>query len=132
MKKDEKKDQVDFLIEGKYIDQIYAGTKPNNEELRSISDHNVKKLCDHISEKELNPADHYITNEDKEIWRPRTDIKTIRYFNGYRTDRKTLIVEVKNIDIVKSVENIPDGMKPGTVCFVIKLGQIVESKNFKK
>lgn len=118
---------VNFQIEGKYIDQIKAGTKV--EDYRSISEANVKKLCEKVDKKDIKPEDHFVKHF-KETWRTKKDITHVRFFNGYKTDRKELLLELNNIEIVKFIEKIPDGMKPGTICFVLTLGQIVVSKNF--
>lgn len=117
-------DQIDLQIEKKYLDQVIAGTKP--EEYRSLSTYNVHLLCDKINLEDIQPGDHYVTNEDNETWRPRTDIKTLRLLNGYRKDRKIVIIEAQKIEVVK-FEKEQYGFKPGAVCFAIKLGHIVES-----
>ncbi len=119
---------INFQLEGKYIDQIYAKTKTSD--YRSISSHNSKKLCEKIDEKDLKDGDYYVTH-NKEIWRVRKDVTHVRFFNGYRTDRKELLMELKSIEVNQFVNNIPDGMKPGTICFELILGHIVVSKNFK-
>ena len=113
---------VNFQIKGKYLDQIKAGTKII--EYRSISEYNGKLLCDHIDKKDLQPGDQYLKH-NKEIWRPKKDLTHVQFFNGYRPDRKKLLCELKTIEINRFVNEIPEGMKPGTVCFSLKLGQIV-------
>ena len=115
-------EQIDLQIERKYLDQIIAGTKP--EEYRSISDYNIHLLCEQVKKEDLGPDDHYLTNEDSEFWRPRTDIKRLRLLNGYRKDRQILTVEAGKIEIVQ-FETEKYGFKPGTICFAIKLGQII-------
>lgn len=118
---------VNFQIEGKYIDQIKAGTKI--EDYRSIGPVNAKKLCDHIDKKELGPDDNYVKHF-KEIWRVKKDLTHVRFFNGYKSDRKELVVELKDLKVYTYRKIIPEGMKPGTSCFTLFLGQIVVSKNF--
>jgi hypothetical protein len=119
---------VNFQIEGRYIDEIYNGKKI--EEYRSISEYNTKKLCEKVNKKDILSSDHYVTHF-KESWRTRKDITHVRLFNGYKSERKELLVELKKIEIIKFMNKIPDGMKPGTICFVLTLGQIVVSKNFQ-
>lgn len=119
---------VNFQIEGKYIDQIKAGTK--GEEYRAINPVNAKKLCDHIDKKDLQPGEQFVTH-NKEIWRLKKELTHVRLFNGYKTDRKELLIELKGLELNKYTKVIPDGMKPGTICFTLILGQIVVSKNFK-
>lgn len=119
---------VNFQLEGKYIEQIHAGAKI--EDYRAINPVNAKKLCDHIKKEELGPDDHYVTHF-KEIWRVKTDLTHVRFFNGYKTDRKELLCELKKIEVNTFRKYIPEGMKPGTSCFTLFLGQIVVSKNFK-
>jgi hypothetical protein len=118
---------VTFQIKGVYIDQIKAGSKV--EEYRSISEHNTKLLCDHIDKKELQPGEHYVTHKE-EIWRVKKDLTHVRLFNGYRSDRKELIIELKCVEINEFINFLPEGMKPGTICFTLFLGRIVSSKNF--
>jgi hypothetical protein len=118
---------VNFQMEGRYIDQIKAGTKI--EDYRSISPVNAKKLCQHIDKKDLGPEDHYVTHF-KEIWRVRKDITHVRFFNGYKSDRKELLIELKDLQVNTYLKFLPEGMKPGTSCFTLFLGQIVVSKNF--
>ncbi len=119
---------VNFQIEGKYIEQIHAGAKI--EDYRAINPVNAKKLCDHIDKKDLGPDDHYVTH-NKEIWRVKKDLTHVRFFNGYKTDRKELLCELKDLQLNTYRKFIPEGMKPGTSCFTLFLGQIVVSKNFK-
>jgi hypothetical protein len=91
---------------------------------------NAKKLCDHITKKELGKDDHYVTHF-KEIWRVKKDLTHVRFFNGYKTDRKELLIELKDLQVNTFRKFLPEGMKPGTSVFTLFLGQIVVSKNFK-
>lgn len=118
---------VNFQIEGRYIDQIKNGTKV--EDYRAINPVNAHKLCEHIDKKDLKEGEQFVTH-NKEIWRLKKDLTQVRFFNGYKSDRKELLIELKGIELNKFVKNIPEGMKPGTICFTLILGQIVVSKNF--
>lgn len=112
---------VTFQIIGKYLDQIRAGTKV--EEYRSLSEHNTKLLCELIDKNDLKPGEHYVTHFE-EFWRVKKDITHVRFFNGYRTDRKKLLCELKKVEINEFIKFIPDEMKPGTICFTLTLGKV--------
>ena len=118
---------VTFQIKGEYIDQIKAGSKI--EEYRNLSEHNTKLLCDKIDKKELQAGDHYFTQNEK-IWRVKKNLTHLKLLNGYRSDRKELLIELKGVEINEFIDFLPEGMKPGTICFTLFLGQIVTSKNF--
>ena len=115
--------QVDLIIKREYLQEILAGTK--KEEYRSLSKFNTRLLCDNIDRASLIKGDHYIEH-NKEVWRPKKNITHVRFLNGYRKDREYIICELKSINIDKFIKEIPDGMEPGTVCFTLELGQIVE------
>ena len=118
---------VTFQLKGQYIDQIKAGSKI--EEYRSTSEYNTKRLCDQIDKKELHPGDHYLEG-NKQIWRVKKDLTHVQFFNGYNKNRKEILCELKGLDIIKYTNFLPEGMKPGTICFTLFLGKIVTSKNF--
>lgn len=118
---------VNFQIKGCYIDQIKIGVKV--EDYRSLSPGNSKKLCDHIDLKDLLSGQQYVTH-NKEVWRLKKDLTHVRFFNGYRPDRKELLIELKAIELNQYVKNVPEGMKAGSFAFALILGQIIESKNF--
>lgn len=115
---------VTFQLIGKYLDQIQAGTKV--EEYRAISEHNTRLLCDKIDKNELQPGEHYVTHFE-EIWRVKKDITHIQFLNGYRPDRKKLLCELKKIEINEFIKYVPEDMRPGTICFTLYLGQIIEN-----
>ena len=115
---------VTFQIIGKYLDQIKAGTKV--EEYRAISEHNAKLLCDHIDKKDLKPGEHYVTHFE-EIWRVKKDITHVQFLNGYRTDRRKLLCEIKAIELNQFNNMVPEGMEPGTTCFTLYLGQVSDN-----
>ena len=114
---------VTFQLKGEYIDQIKAGTK--RKEYRYLTEYNTKRLCFLSNKKELQEGEHYVQHE-KEVWRIKKDITHVQFFNGYRSDRRELICEVKSIDIVEN----PEGETPGEYWFVLSLGRIVKTKNF--
>lgn len=118
---------VNFQIEGKYIDQIKAGTKV--EDYRSINPVNAHKLCYRVLPGDKGAPDYYVTH-NKEIWRVNRELTHVRFFNGYRPDRKELLCELKDLQVNTYLKDLPEGMKPGTSCFTLFLGQIVVSKNF--
>ncbi len=115
---------VTFQIIGKYLDQIQAGVKV--EEYRAISEHNTKLLCELIDKKDLSPDDHYVKH-NQQIWRVKKDFTHVQFLNGYRPDRRKLLCELKKVEINEFIKFIPAGMKPGTTCFTLFPGQIIEN-----
>lgn len=119
---------VTFQILRKYLDQIKAGTKV--EEYRSLSEHNTKLLCELIDKKDLQPGEHYVQHL-KEIWRVKKNLTHVQFLNGYRPDRKKLLCELKKIEINEFIKKVPEDMKPGTICFTLSLGQVINNSESK-
>jgi hypothetical protein len=105
MKKDEKYPvMVDLIIKKEWFDKIFTGEK--KEEYRQPSIFNNRLL----GFKDTNGK-----------YSPRTDITHIRFLNGFRKDRKYMIVECAKIRAEKKIEN-----ETTFIRIVIELGKVVE------
>lgn len=110
MKKDQKTPIL--IIKEEYFNEILSGVKI--EEYRSLSDHYFKMFCD----------------KNKEgVYDKVKSIKEIVLAVGYRKDRKTAVVEIKDIYICEFQNDIPEGFEKGDECFVIELGKIKNTEN---
>jgi hypothetical protein len=116
---------VTFQLKGEYIDQIKAGSKV--KEYRFPSGYNIKRLCYPCDDLSKVPSNEIGFEFENEFWLTRKDLTHVQFFNGYRKDRKELVCELRSIKIVEN----PEGEAPGEDWFVLSLGRIVKTKNFK-
>lgn len=109
---DKKSNNPLLIIKEEYFNEILNGTKI--EEYRSLSEHYFKMFC-------KKGKDGYY-DEIKPI-------KEITLAVGYRKDRKTAVVEVKDLYICVFEKEIPPGFEKGDECFVIELGKVKKTEN---
>lgn len=101
-----------LIIKDEYFKEILEGKKV--EEYRSLSEHYFKMFCE-------KGKDGYY---DK-----MKPIKEIILAVGYNKNRKTALVEVKDIYICEFQNEIPEGFEKGDECFVIELGNVKKTDN---
>lgn len=100
-----------LIIDGPNFEEIQLGIKKH--EFRSLSDFYGRLFC--VREK-----GEYVG------FKP---INAVWFALGYRSDRKMLKVEVKEINIDTFVDIIPEGFKKGDQTFTLDLGVILDSVN---
>jgi hypothetical protein len=115
-------------VKKKWFDMILSGVK--KEEYREIKSSYLLKLGNGITKQ----SSFYISvcnfgaNIIKEM--DFKKFKTITFLNGMKPKTPTIIVECKGIEIGKAVPEWSDNWQ-GEV-FIIKLGEIISTKNLSK
>ncbi|WP_018675746.1 hypothetical protein [Riemerella columbina] len=112
-------------IKRNFLDQILAGEK--TDEFRDILPKNEKKYC------------KIVYHKDQDAYEVTEVVKydAIRFFNGYKTDRPEVLIEIKNafvdFEVNEDGECIEWEMEDGTTypicCMVYQLGKVLERKN---
>lgn len=111
-------------IKRNFLDQILSGEK--TDEFRDILPKNEKKYCTIV----LHEDESYEVTEVVKY-------DAIRFFNGYKTDRPEVLIEVKNafvdFEVNEAGEPMEWEMEDGTIypicCMVYQLGKVLERKN---
>ncbi|SDE15967.1 hypothetical protein [Riemerella columbipharyngis] len=111
-------------IKRHFLEQILSGEK--TDEFRDILPKNEKKYC------------KIVLHEDDNTYEVTEVVKydAIRFFNGYKTDRPEVLIEIKNafVDFEVDEEGVIEWeMEDGTIypicCMVYQLGKVLERKN---
>lgn len=87
---------LNLIIKQKYFDEILAGSK--TQEFREIRPNSQSKYC------ELDNEGYTLYDEEKGIYVPRK-YDAIRFYVGYRKDRASALVEVKDAKIELFVDD---------------------------
>ncbi|MDY3529161.1 hypothetical protein PG593_05160 [Riemerella anatipestifer] len=111
-------------IKRNFLDEILVGKK--TDEFRDILPKNEKKYCKIV----LHEDESYEVTEVVKY-------DAIRFFNGYKTDRPEVLIEVKNafVDFEVNGKGEPvewemeDGSTYPICCMVYQLGKVLERKN---
>lgn len=101
-----------LIIKEEYFNDILSGTK--KEEYRSLSDHYFKMFCE--------------KGKDG-VYEKVKPIKEILLAVGYRKNRKTALVEVRDLYICQFINDIPEGFQKSDECFVIEIGKVKKVEN---
>lgn len=108
-------------IKKEFLDQILSGKK--KEEFREIRPNNSKKYIEYFDD-----------NGDEDVKPKQFD--RIQFFNGYKTDRPEVIIEVKAAEIEyivdedgEFIEYEENGEMYLTAQMVYSLGKVVSKKN---
>jgi len=103
-----------LTLKKKWFDMILSGEK--KEEYREIKRYWIQRLCDEFSFEIFDPEcfQHF---------------DLIEFSNGYGSKVPRFTIECKGIEIAKG--NTKWGAEPNVEYFVIKLGNIFETKNLK-
>lgn len=104
-------------LKSKWFDMIASGEK--KEEYRDDCDYWAKRLLDFKGQTGF-PACDALDTKFK-------NFDTVTFSNGYRWDRRQMVVEIKGMDFGDGKEEW--GAIRHKWCFIIKLGNII-SKNF--
>ncbi|QQT43380.1 Uncharacterised protein [Sphingobacterium multivorum] len=99
-----------LIIKEEYFNEILAGNK--KEEYRSLSEHYFKMFS---------------TKNEQGEYAHLKDIKEIILAVGYSANRKTMRIQLKDIYIVEFWNDIPEGFQKGDECFVLELGEVLET-----
>lgn len=99
-----------LIIKEEYFNEILEGVK--TEEYRSLSEHYFRMFS---------------TKNDNGEYANIKDIKEIILAVGYSKNRKTMRVQLKDLYIVEFWNDIPEGFQKGDECFVLELGEIIET-----
>lgn len=109
-------------IKREHLDNILSGKK--KEEFREIRPNNSKKYIE------------YFTASDGEEDVKPIKVDRIQFFNGYKTDRPEVVIEVKDAEIEyivdeegNHVEYEENGETYMTAQMVYSLGKVVSRKN---
>jgi hypothetical protein len=122
-----KNEILTLTINAEPLKRIISGEKV--EEYRSISKHYFQLFCNKRTEGE-HKGKFYVSNPPE--LNDYKKIEKIRLQNGYSLDRPFIIIGIKMIRIEKFVNYIPESMKPGTECFTLYLGNVIEFGNLEK